>query len=260
MHRSKFLFAGLFLLSIFTEGCFCTYAKKDTVSQFSTMNALMQGLYETDFNYAHIKKSGNFGIGTFNDLDGEMVALDGKFYQVKSDGSVHAVSDSMKSAFCMVKFFKPDRKINLKGKKDYIHIIEQLEGQINSKNIFYAAKIEGKFSFIKARSVPRQAKPYRKLSEVANEQSVFEFKDIDATLIGFRFPEYMSELNMAGWHFHFISKNGAFGGHVLDCAIADSYIAIDESNDFYLELPRTSDFLKADFEKIDKTALEKIEK
>lgn len=220
----------------------------------------MQGLYEADFNYAQIKKSGNFGIGTFNELDGEMVALAGKFYQIKSDGSVHDVDDSMKSPFCIVKFFKSDRKISLNGKKDYAGIIEQLDKAITSKNIFCAVKIEGKFNYIKTRSVPRQAKPYRKLPEVASKQSIFEFKDIDATLIGFRFPEYMAELNVAGWHFHFISKNAAFGGHVLDCVIADSHIAIDESNDFYLELPRAKEFLNADFGKVDKTVIEKIEK
>jgi acetolactate decarboxylase len=260
MKKSHFLFTGLFLLSIFTQGCLCVRTNKDAVSQFSTMGALMQGLYEADFNYAQIKKYGNFGIGTFNELDGEMVGLDGKFYQVKSNGSVIIVDDSSKSAFCIVKFFSPDKTINLTGQNDYASIIACLEKEIASKNIFYAAKIEGRFSFVKARSVPRQAKPYKTLSEAAKEQGVFEFKDIDGTLLGFRFPDYMSEINMAGWHLHFISKDKSAGGHVLDCVISDGYIAIDESNDFYLKLPRTEDFLKADFGKLDKEELEKIEK
>ncbi len=238
----------------------CAHTRPDAISQFSTMNALMQGLYETDFDYGHIKKYGNFGIGTFNELDGEMVALDGKFYQVKSDGLVHNVNDSIKSPFCIVKFFRPDRTINLKGKNDYVHIIERLDREIPSKNIFYAVKIEGRFSSIKTRSVPRQAKPYQKLAEAAKEQSVFEFKDIDGALIGFRFPDYMSEINMGGWHLHFISKDSTCGGHVLDCVVVDGQITIDESSGFYLKLPRTADFLKADFEKLDKRALEKIEK
>ncbi|MDD4182846.1 MAG: acetolactate decarboxylase, partial [Candidatus Omnitrophica bacterium] len=213
MKKSGFLFAGLFVLSIFTQGCLCAHQGKDAVSQFSTMNALMQGLYETDFDYGRIREYGDFGIGTFNGLDGEMVALDGKFYQVKSDGSVQMVDNSMKSAFCMVKFFNPDKKIESRGETDYASMIEWLEQKISSKNIFYAARIEGKFSYIKARSVPRQEKPYRGLSEAAKAQRIFEFKDIEGTLVGFRFPDYMSEVNMGGWHFHFISKSGASGGH-----------------------------------------------
>jgi len=260
MSKNKIFLISFIVLSALAQGCLCAHQGRDTVSQFSTINALMKGFYETDFDFASIKEYGDFGIGTFNALDGEMVALDGKFYQVKSDGSVCKVDDSVKSAFCMVKFFSSDRKIRLKGENDYVHMIEQLEQKISSKNIFYAAKIEGRFNYVKARSVPRQQKPYKELSEAAKEQSVFEFKDIEGSLVGFRFPDYMSEVNMAGWHFHFISKDGACGGHVLDCTLADGYITIDESSDFYLELPRTEDFLKTDFKKLDKDALKKIEK
>jgi len=33
-----------------------------------------------------LKRNGDFGIGTFNALDGEMIGLDGAFYQIKVDG------------------------------------------------------------------------------------------------------------------------------------------------------------------------------
>ncbi|MFA5008265.1 MAG: acetolactate decarboxylase [Candidatus Omnitrophota bacterium] len=260
MSKNKFIFVSVILSLILLQGCLHAPQNKDAISQFSTMNALMDGLYEASFNYAQIKKYGDFGIGTFNELDGEMIALDGKFYQIKSDGSVRNVTGSQKSAFCVVKFFNSDKKINLKGRNDYANIIKQLEEEITSKNIFYAVKIEGKFSYVKVRSIPRQAKPYKKLAQAAREQNVFELKDIDGALVGFRFPGYMPEINMAGWHLHFISKDGSSGGHVLDCVLASGTIALDESSNFYLKLSSNADFLKAGLEKLDKAAVEKIEK
>jgi hypothetical protein len=60
--------------------------------QTSLMSALMAGNYEGQMTYGDIRKHGDFGLGTFNDLDGEMVGFDGMFYQVRSDGP--------KDAFC----------------------------------------------------------------------------------------------------------------------------------------------------------------
>jgi len=260
MNKNKLIFSGLFLLSIFLPGCVYTQQNKDAISQFSTINSLMCGLYDAEFNYARIKKCGDFGIGTFNALDGEMVALDGRFYQVKSDGSINNVTDSMKSPFCLVKFFQAGEKIQLNGERDYNGIIEKLEHSIASKNLFYAARIDGKFKYIKTRSVPRQGKPYKKLADAAKEQSVFEFKDIEGTLVGFRFPDYMSEINMAGWHFHFISRNGLAGGHVVGCVANNGTIGIDEASNFCLKLSRMDSFRDAALHKPDKQVLEKIEK
>jgi len=259
MSKNKILLTSFIVLSALAQGCLCAHQGKDTVSQFSTINALMKGLYDTDFNYAQIKEYGSFGIGTFNGLDGEMVALNGKFYQVKSDGKVYLVDDSMKSSFCMVKFFSTDENITLKGETDYEHLIKLLEEKIPSKNIFYAVKIEGNFNYVKARSVPRQAKPYKGLTAAAKEQSVFEFKNKRGALVGFRFPGYMSEVNLAGWHFHFISEDETCGGHVLDCALANGLISIDRSSGFCLKLPDNQDFLNADFKKLDEAALKKAE-
>lgn len=260
MSKNKIFLTGLILMVMSAQGCLRTQQINDTVSQFSTINALMQGLYETDFDFAGIKKYGDFGIGTFNDLDGEMIAVNGKFYQVKSDGKVYFVNNSMKSAFCVVKFFNADKNIDLPGETDYAHIVGLLDKNITSKNIFNAVKITGKFKYVKVRSVPKQLKPYKGLSQAANEQNIFELKDVEGTLVGFRFPGYMSDVNVEGWHFHFISKDKERGGHVLDCALTVGLVSIDESGDFYLQLSGNQDFLKADFTKVDKAALEKAEK
>ncbi|MFA5272412.1 MAG: acetolactate decarboxylase [Candidatus Omnitrophota bacterium] len=244
MKQKSLFFIGALSVLIFEVGCLSSRLSCDKISQFSLMSALNQGLYETDFDYAEIKKQGDFGLGTFNSLDGEMVAIDGNFYQVKYDGSVSPVTDSEKCPFCVVKFFRAEKEVYLKEKTDYRQLCQRLDGELASKNIFYAVRIEGRFKFLKARSVPKQKKPYKNLSEAVKGQKVFEFRDVDAILVGFKFPECAQGINTGEWHFHFISKDRKQGGHLLDCSITGANILIDQTNDFFLRLPKNKEFMK----------------
>jgi len=57
------------------------------IYQTSTMAALLDGVYDGDVTFAEIAKHGDFGLGTFNQLDGEMVAVEGHFYHLRADGT-----------------------------------------------------------------------------------------------------------------------------------------------------------------------------
>ena len=63
--------------------CFCLSARaeqiqeRETIAQISTLTALIEGIYDGPTTYAELKKWGDIGIGTFNQLDGEMIAVDG---------------------------------------------------------------------------------------------------------------------------------------------------------------------------------------
>ena len=57
------------------------------VYQISTMGALLDGVYDGDVTIRELLRHGDFGLGTFNGLDGEMLVLDGVCYQLRSDGS-----------------------------------------------------------------------------------------------------------------------------------------------------------------------------
>lgn len=76
------------------------------VYQTSLMSALVDGIYEGKETYGDLQSQGDFGLGTFNDLDGEMVGLDGIFYQLRSDGSVRVVDDNQRTPFAIVTFFE----------------------------------------------------------------------------------------------------------------------------------------------------------
>lgn len=239
----------LILLIIFISGCSSLATKKDAIFQVSTIDALMKGLYDGNFSYGYLKEHGDFGIGTLEHLDGEMIGLDNKFYQIKADGIAYIVEDSTKTPFTVVKFFKVDKKVSLNKETDFAQLQKYIDSLIPSQNIFYAIKIEGKFPYIKARSVPGQQKPYPVLSEVVKTQSIFEFKDVEGILVGFRFPAYAGGVNVSGYHFHFITKDRKAGGHLLECKLTKADIEIDESLELFLELPKDKDFFKADLTK-----------
>ena len=80
----------------------------DTLYQVSTLGALNTGVFEGSEDYATLRQHGDCGIGSFTGLDGEMVALDGVFYQVRTDGVPVQASDGQSAPFAMVTWFQAD--------------------------------------------------------------------------------------------------------------------------------------------------------
>ncbi|MGR3219626.1 MAG: acetolactate decarboxylase, partial [Candidatus Anammoxibacter sp.] len=183
---------------------------KDVLFQTSTINALLEGVFEGDLTFDELKRHGDFGLGTFNDLDGEMICLDNTFYQIRTDGKVYPVDGAQITPFAVMTFFEPDATVSLKEpfKKplDYDQLRRYIDELIPTKNIFYAIKIEGLFKYIKARSVPKQKRPYPDIMEIIKKQPIFEFNNIKGTIVGFRLPKYMNGINVPGYHFHFITE------------------------------------------------------
>jgi acetolactate decarboxylase len=252
----------IILLSVafFLAGCAHHGRGTDVLFQTSTINALMEGVYDGATTFADLKKNGDFGIGTFTALDGEMIGLDGAFFQVKSDGTVTAVPDDARTPFAVVKHFSPGAIVPISGSRDLAGLMRELDALLPTKNTFYAIRIEGTFPRIKARSVPAQRKPYPGLAEAVKNQSVFEFGDIRGTILGFRSPDFVQGINLPGYHFHFISADRKSGGHLLDCLIEGATVALDETGDFHLLLPENDDFRRSDLGRDRRRELDKAER
>ena len=135
-------------------GCAHSSLNRDVLFQTSTINALLEGVYDGEMTIGQLKKHGDFGIGTFNHLDGEMLELGGTVYQIKVDGKVYRAADSDRTPLAMVTFFEADRTATLERSVDLIGLEEFLNGLMPSRNIFYAITVEGTFISVKARSVP----------------------------------------------------------------------------------------------------------
>ena len=221
-------------------------SSNDTMFQTSTINALMQGVYDGNTTFKELRSYGDFGLGTVQALDGEMIELDGQFYQVKSDGVAYRLNDSMKTPFAEVTFFKPEETIELNGTHNLTQMENYVDGRLVTKNLFYAIRIDGTFDYVETRSVPVQSKPYPLLSEAIKAQKIFEFHNITGTIVGFRCPAYVGGINVPGYHMHFITANRSAGGHILDIRLGNASIKVDDLSEFEMVLPNIEEFYEAD--------------
>ncbi len=207
-----------------------------TLFQSSTIAALLGGSYDGDVTFSELAEHGDFGLGTFNALDGEMIALDGKFFRAAIDGTISEVAPAEQTPFAVVIEFDPDTSFKTQ-QTDQAKLLEEIDRHLNTEFSCYAIHIEGRFRSVHARSVPRQSKPYRPLTEVIGDQRIFDLSDVDGTMVGFRFPHYSSGINVPGYHLHFIDSSHTSGGHVMDFEIEHGRVKIDHSNELHMELP-----------------------
>lgn len=247
MIKIKYLFFIFAFWSLLT-GCAKKVDNTDTLFQVSTINALLEGIYDGNMTFEELKQHGDLGLGTFNALNGEMLMLDGKIYQVKSDGKVYPAADSMKTPFSAVTFFEEDTTLVFDSTLEYKSLEKLLDNILPTENIIYAIKIEGSFKYVRTRSVPVQEKPYPPLSEVVKNQPEFEFHNEKGSLVGFRLPYYLSGINVPKYHLHFITEDKKGGGHLLECETDSIKIGIDFTENIFVSLPETKEFYDADLD------------
>ncbi|WP_299892880.1 acetolactate decarboxylase [uncultured Ruegeria sp.] len=213
--------------------------------QASLLSAVMQGVYDGTVSIKQLLEHGNFGLGTFNALDGEMIVLDGVAYRLDGDGNASVASDKALTPYAAVTNFEPAvfRSLDRETEKDALET--QLDALAEARNLFYAVRFTGNIKHVKYRNVLRQEKPYKPLLEVEKTQAEFELNNVDGTILGFRCPDYAAGIGVPGYHLHFISADLSKGGHVLDYTLTSGRIEIDHTSSLHLELPETRSFSDA---------------
>jgi len=213
--------------------------------QVSTATALVEGIYQGAIRVATLREHGDLGLGTFEGLDGEMVIVDGHFFQVRSDGLVREVDDNVLTPFALITGFSPEPAVSLDQCPNLAHLTSRFDTLRNSDNVFFALRVDGYFDYVHTRAMCRTNEGVP-LVQAASVQPEFEFHDIAGTVVGFWSPEYVKTLNMPGYHLHFISTDRTHGGHLLQCSGRGLRLQIQREGNYHIALPETTDFLKAD--------------
>ncbi len=256
-----FIFAAIFMGLL----CGCTYLAPEpppqsTVTQISTIDALLAGVYDGSVTLEELKIFGNTGIGTFDALDGEMAMLNGEIYQIKADGKVYRPAMKLHTPFASVVDFRPQKMIRFTQPCTYNVFKEKIDIHAPESNLMTAIVVKGTFKSVKTRSVPAQKKPYPPLKEVCKHQPVFKLKNVEGYIVGFRLPAYVKGINVPGYHLHFLSKDKKSGGHILDFEMEEGAVAIQTCDRFYMILPESSTgFNQVDLSKDRSKALRKVE-
>lgn len=205
--------------------------------QASTIGALLEGAYEGDVSFAELAEHGDTGLGTLNSLDGEMIAIDGRFYRAALDGAINEVDPGTRTPFAVLTWFTPTVEIAVDEPRSYEDLLGLLDEHLPRGTVACGVRIDGSFELVHARSVPRQEPPYRPLAEVVGDQRVFDLPGVEGTMVGFRFPDYSEGIEVSGYHLHFITADRTRGGHVLSARPRRAVARIDTSTDLHVELP-----------------------
>lgn len=230
-----------------------------TLFQVSTSAALVEGLFQGAVRVEQIKEHGDFGLGTFVDLDGEMVVLDGGVYRLAADGSVTEVEDSRLIPYAVVTHFRVETNKDDVSFSTFDGLVAICDRLRSSENLFYAFRVDGTFSSVHCRIVRAVAKG-TPLTAAASGQSLFNFSDVKGTLVGFWSPTFAGSFSVPGYHFHFISDDRKIGGHVLDCEAEHMTIRTCSMPEVHVSLPETKEFLQADLTRDPSKDLESVER
>jgi acetolactate decarboxylase len=215
----------------------------ETLYQVSTIDALMLGVYDGIQPISELKKHGDFGIGTFDALEGEMIVLDGKVYQAKADGGVYLVMDTATTPFATVTKFDRDFSLTTGQPMNFSVFSKDMSTRLPSQNMIYAVRVHGTFPWMKVRAIPAQQKPYPTLTDAAKNQSVYTYTYTTGTLVGVYMPAFFDGLNVPGYHLHFLSDDHQTGGHILDFVVpANTTVEYDITPKFEMLLPTSGAF------------------
>src|SRR5246127_828466 len=216
-----------------------------TVFQVSTSGALVAGVYDREVSVQTILEHGNFGLGTFANLDGEMVVLDGRAYQVQGSGRVSEAAPDAGAPFAVVTWFQPETDVSIAQVNSFTNLEAHCDDYRRSGNIFYALRLDGHFKRVRTRAV-NPPQPGTRLVDATRAQSEFNFADLDGTLVGLWSPGFSSAFSVAGYHLHFLSADRQHGGPLLDLEADTLRLRVEPLTSFHLALPESEAFLKAD--------------
>lgn len=225
-------------------------ADHETITQVALLQSLLQGDYYGSVSVGELKSRGDIGIGTFDGLNGELIMVDGVLYRAKGDGSVEVPDDTETIPFANATFFEADEGETVTGVGSFQDLESVLDGLVTAMgpNRFYFARIDGTFATMNVRSEYAQTEPYDTLVNVLeHDQTFYDYEDVEGTVVALYCPEYMKELNNAGWHLHFVSADGTKGGHVLGLSFDEAQLAIDATDRFEMLLPDEEFFSSIDF-------------
>lgn len=209
--------------------------------QASTIGALLEGNFDGDITIADLAGRGDLGVGTLDGLDGELIVLDGRFLRADFEGLVGEVDPATGTPFAVVVEFDPDFEATIDEPIGMDGLSRVLDPALDEGGVASAIRVDGRFEKVLLRSVPAQEKPYPTLVEVVEQQHVFELGPCEGTLVGFRFPEWSEGIEVAGYHLHFVDRDLARGGHVLDFTITSGVARTESTSDLEVELPPAVD-------------------
>ena len=214
--------------------------------QVSTLQALAMGYSRAVITVEELLRHGDTGLGTFEDVDGEMIVADGRCFRATANGMVVEAPQELGVPFSSVSFLRGVRSFSLEAMSCIDRLKTVLTQRIEEDfglNSMHMVRIDGYFERICARSESGQRTQHVTLKEMldGNQQDFF-FEEIQGTLVCVYYPDYMDGINAPGWHLHFLSADRTLGGHVFDLSLRSGQARMDKISHIEIQLPSSPAF------------------
>lgn len=232
--------------------------EQHSLFQVSTSGALVEGVTDGCLTVADLLHYGDFGLGTFDGLDGELVLLDGRCYRARGDGDVTTPDPAALTPFAVVTRFVSDRVLPGVHVRTWAALEVFLDHERASENHFLGIRATGRFDTLHLRAACRTEHGVPLVDAVAH-QAEWELTGVDGTLVGFWSPPFARAVAVPGLHLHVVSDDGTQAGHVLGISAADLTVELHELNDVHLALPESEAFVHADLSRDPSADLDRAE-
>ena len=233
------------------------------VYQVSTLQALALGHTKSVVTVKELLDHGDIGLGTFEDVNGEMIVVDGVCYRATEDGTIWKADPDMGVPFAAVAKRGDDPGFEIENIADILKLKEVLTLKIEEVfglNSMHIARIDGEFSKVYARSESAFRSQHVELKDILSEtQRDFLFENITGTLVCVYYPDYMDGINAQGWHIHFLSQDHTKGGHVFDLEIVRGHISLTKINRIEIQLPNEPAFDTYSLKEASDSDIKKVE-
>ena len=214
--------------------------------QVSTLQALALGYSRAVITVKDLLQEGNTGLGTFEDVNGEMIVMDGHCYRADQNGHVTVVAPETGVPFAAVADLTGEQRFSMKEMPDIESVRTELTRKIEERfglNSMHVVVIDGYFEKVDARSEAPYRSHHIPLKAILGQtQNAYIYENIPGSLVGVYFPDYMDGINMPGWHLHFLSEDRTKGGHVFDVCIREGEAKVDKISNIFINLPKEAAF------------------
>lgn len=201
--------------------------------QVSTLAALAHGDNRGRVRIRDLLAHGDFGIGTFDHLDGELLVVDGRAWRVHDHEAIEPAAPEELTPYAAVTRFAPHAVGQKISCRDISGLHTALDAHRPSVDHPVAVRIDGHFERLVIR-VACGAQEGERLVEAAGRQFEAIHEAVRGTVVGFWTPSDLIGLDLAGYHLHALSDDRRLGGHVYDLAGEDLEVSMQVEGEVHV--------------------------
>ena len=214
--------------------------ESEVTYQLQLAQVLLDGGYEGVATLGEALAGGDHGLGTVDQLDGELVVVDGEPWRVDWHAAATLMPPETRTPFVVVSHLDSPKTMRIKDASQE-QVLAMIEDLVDDPGAVVAVRLEGAFSTTLMRSVRPQTPPYRPFAEVSQTDEVrWTLAPFHGVLVGFRFPDLQPGATIPGLHLHGLDNLRTTGGHTHDFHVRDAVLSVGVSHDVVMHLPDRS--------------------